>query len=126
MYRYFKWQTREISHENTWTWIKKGNLRRERESFLIAIENNAIRTYSVKVKLLWNMKVTITLIIIGALGTVLKGFINDCKNDPWKTKRGYPNYSIVDISQNTEKSPGDLRRHAVTQTSVKDYQLTLV
>ena len=30
----------------------------------------------------------------------------------------HPNYSI-EISQNTEKSPGDLRRFAVTQTPVR-------
>ena len=28
--------------------------------------------------------------------------------------------------QNTEKSPGDLRRLAVTQTPVKDHQITLI
>ena len=33
--------------------------------------------------------------------------------------------SIVKIDQNTEKSPGDLRRLDVTPTPVKDYQLTL-
>ena len=38
----------------------------------------------------------------------------------------YPNYSIVKVEQNTEKSPGDLRRLAVTQTPVKDYWLTLM
>ena len=43
------------------------------------------------------------------------------------TSRYHPNHtSIVKISQNIEKSPGDLRRLAVTQTPVKDYQLTLV
>ena len=36
------------------------------------------------------------------------------------------NYNIVEISQNTQKSPGDLRGHAVDQTSVKVYQLMLV
>ena len=35
------------------------------------------------------------------------------------------NYSMAKINQNTEKSPGDLRRIAVTQTPVKDYQLML-
>ena len=34
-----------------------------------------------------------------------------------------PNYSIVEISQNTEKSSGDLGTLAVTQTPVKDHQL---
>ena len=38
----------------------------------------------------------------------------------------HPNYSIVEISQNTEKRPGDLWRLAVTQTPVENYQLTLV
>ena len=37
-----------------------------------------------------------------------------------------PNYSIIEISQNTEKSPGDLRRLAVTQIPVKDHQLMLM
>ena len=36
----------------------------------------------------------------------------------------HPNYSIVEIGKNTEKSPRDQRRLAVTQTAVKDYQLT--
>ena len=31
----------------------------------------------------------------------------------------HPNYSIVENSQNTEKSPRDLRRLAVIQTPVK-------
>ena len=33
---------------------------------------------------------------------------------------------IIKIGQNTEKSPGDLSRLAVTQTLVENYQLTLV
>ena len=38
-----------------------------------------------------------------------------------KASGDHSNYNIVEIGQNTEKSPGDLRRLAVTQTSVKDY-----
>ena len=39
----------------------------------------------------------------------------------WKSveisgNRDYPKYGIVEIDQNTQKSPGDLRRLAVTQT----------
>ena len=37
-----------------------------------------------------------------------------------------PNYYIIEISENTEKSPGDLGRLDVTQTPVKDHQLTLM
>ena len=35
------------------------------------------------------------------------------------TNGDYPNNSIIKIDQNTEKSPGDLKRLAVTQTPVK-------
>ena len=38
----------------------------------------------------------------------------------------YLDNSIHDIGHNTEKSPGDLRRLAVTQTPMKDHQLTLM
>ena len=51
-----------------------------------------------ELKKLWNMKVTIIPIVIGAFGTVTKELL---------------------------KSPGNLRRFAVTQTPVKDHQLTL-
>ena len=37
----------------------------------------------------------------------------------------HPNNSIVEIGQNTKKSTGDLRKLAVTQTPVENYQLTL-
>ena len=40
----------------------------------------------------------------------------------WRTSGDHPNYSIVQNGQNTEKSPEDLRRLAVTQTSGKDHQ----
>ena len=38
----------------------------------------------------------------------------------WGTSGDHPNYSI-EYGQNTEKSPGDLRRLAVTQTPVKNH-----
>ena len=44
LYRCFKRQTSEISHEKTWTWLRKGNSEREIESFLIAAQNNVIST----------------------------------------------------------------------------------
>ena len=42
------------------------------------------------------------------------------------TSRDHTNYCIVENGQNTEKSPGDLGRLAVTQTPVKGHQLTLM
>ena len=38
VYRYFKKLTSDISHEKTWTWLRKGNLWREIESLLIAAQ----------------------------------------------------------------------------------------
>ena len=38
----------------------------------------------------------------------------------------HPDQSIVKIGLNTERSPRNLRRLAVTQTPVKDHQLTLM
>ena len=38
----------------------------------------------------------------------------------------HPNNYIIENGQNTEKSPGDLRKLDVIQTPLKDYQLTLM
>ena len=73
-----------------------------------------------ELKKLWNMKVTIIPIVIGDLGTRTGGLGNN------RTGEDRPNYSIVEINHNTEKSPGDLRRLAVTQTPVENHQLTLM
>ena len=50
LYGLFKRLTSDISHEKTWTWLWKGNLKRETESFLIAAQN-AIRTNHIKAKI---------------------------------------------------------------------------
>ena len=43
-----------------------------------------------------------------------------------RTSGDYLNYSIIEIGQNTEKSPGDLRKLAVTHDPVKNHQQKLV
>ena len=43
-----------------------------------------------------------------------------------KTSRVDPDYNIINIDQNTEKSPGYLKRLAIVQTPVWNYQLKLV
>ena len=43
-----------------------------------------------------------------------------------RTSVDHPNYCIFEIGQNTEKSPRELKRLAVTQTPVKAHQLTLM
>ena len=43
----------------------------------------------------------------------------------WTTK-DHPDYNIIKIGQDTVKSPGDLRRLAVTKAPVRNYTLTLM
>ena len=43
-----------------------------------------------------------------------------------RKSKDHPDYSIVEISQNTQKSPEDLKRFAITQNPVNDYLQTLV
>ena len=43
-----------------------------------------------------------------------------------KTSRNHPDNSIIKVMQNTERSPGDLQRDAVTQTPVRNHQFTLL
>ena len=43
-----------------------------------------------------------------------------------RTRKDHPDYRIIKIGENTEKSPGDLRRLAVTQAQGRNHQLTLV
>ena len=44
---YFKLQIDEISYGKTWTWLRKGNLKRETESLLKAAKNHGIGTKSI-------------------------------------------------------------------------------
>ena len=65
-------------------------------------------------------------IVIGALNTVSEWlFETGALGNKW-TSGDHPNYNIIENGQNTEKSPGDLRRLVITQTSEKDYQLILM
>ena len=70
------------------------------------------------------MLVTIIPIVIGAFGTATKGLLKRLGSR--RTGGDHPNDSIIENGQNTEKSPGDLRRLAVTQTPVKNHRLTLM
>ena len=51
LYDRFKRLKNNISHQKTWTWLRKGNLMRETESLLIAAQDNAIRTNHIKVRI---------------------------------------------------------------------------
>ena len=77
-------------------------------------------------KKLWNMKVTIVPIVIGAFDTVTKWLLKSLEHLEVGGCRVLPNDNIIEDGQNTEKSPGDIRRLAVTQTPGKSHQLTLM
>ena len=80
-----------------------------------------------ELKKLWNMKVTIIPIMIGAFGSVTKRIIKGTGGlRGWSMSGNHPNYNITENGQNTEKQPGDLRGLAITQTPVKNHQLKLM
>ena len=70
-----------------------------------------------ELKKLWNMKGTIVRIVIGAFGPITKGLLKGQVD---------LEVGITENGQNTEKSPGELRRPAVTQTPVKNLQPILM
>ena len=74
------------------------------------------------------MKVTIVSIVIGALGTVTKGILKGLEDLEvgGRVETILAVLSIAEDGQNTETSPGNLRRLAVTQTPVKNHQLILM
>ena len=78
-----------------------------------------------ELKKLWNMKRTFIPIIIGTLSTVTKVLFQGME-DLEIANGDCTNYSTVEIGQNTEESPGNLRRLAVTQTQLKYHQLKLI
>ena len=51
LYRRFKRLINNISHDKTWTWLRKRNFKRETESFLIAAQDSAIRTNHIKARI---------------------------------------------------------------------------
>ena len=77
-----------------------------------------------KLKKLWNMKVTncnwCSWYSHQKIIKETEGLGNK------RTSGDHPNYYIIENGQNTEKSPRDLRRLAVTQTPVNDHQLKLM
>ena len=73
------------------------------------------------------MIMTVLLIVVYALGTVPKRLKKKTGGISQYWKNGdHPDYNIDEIGQNTEKSPGDLRRLSVFQFPLEDLQLILV
>ena len=74
------------------------------------------------------MRATVISIVVDALGKVPKGLERGLKEleTGERTRGDNPNYSIVEISQYTEKGAGESREIALTQTLIKAHQLTPV
>ena len=72
---------------------------------------------------IWNTKVTLIPTVIDAFGKISKrtGRVGNKR-----TNGDHQIYSIFRISENTEKSPEDLKGLAIVQTPKEDHQLTLV
>ena len=51
LYGWFKRLINNISHVKTWTWLRKGNFKRETESLLIAAQDSTIRTNHIKARI---------------------------------------------------------------------------
>ena len=51
LYERFKRLINNIWHQKTWTWLRKGNFKRETESLLIVAQNSAIRTNHIKTRI---------------------------------------------------------------------------
>ena len=51
LYGHFKQLINNISHNTTWTWLRKGNFKRKTESLLITAPNNAVRTNHIKARI---------------------------------------------------------------------------
>ena len=51
LYGRFKRLVNNMLHPKTWIWLRKGNLKRETESQLIAAQDNAIRTNHIKARI---------------------------------------------------------------------------
>ena len=51
LYGHFKRLINNISNQKTWSWVRKGNLKRGTESLLIAAQDNAIRTNHIKARI---------------------------------------------------------------------------
>ena len=70
---------------------------------------------------------TVLPVVNVALGMVTKGLVQELQeNGNKRTSGDHLNYSIIVVSQNTEKSPADLRRLAVIQPPTRYHWQLLV
>ena len=123
---YFKRQTGEISHRKTWTWLRKGKLKRETESLLIATQINAIRTNNVKAKIdnkQQNSKFRFcgdrnkTINHISECSKLMQR-LNTTKWEIWSTGNRARNWNLTRILRRVLENWGDLLSHKLQGKSI--------
>ena len=72
------------------------------------------------------MKTTVMPIVNCALENTLRTGKGTGRHGNKRSSRHQSDNSIIKIDRDTEKSPGDLKGFAVTQTLVRNHQLTLM
>ena len=72
------------------------------------------------------MKVTMMPIVVSALRTIPKGVVKRLEDLETRGQVETIQTRSIKNGHNTEKSPGDLKKLAVTQTPVRNHQFTLV
>ena len=78
-----------------------------------------------ELKKLWNMKIMVIPIVAGALGTVLEDLEKRLGDQEMRGRIDTIQTTAL-IGKNTEKSPGDMRKFAITQTTVENHKQMLV
>ena len=77
LYGCFKCLINNISHQKTWTWLRKGNLKKETESLQIAAQDNAIRTNHIKARI-DKMQQNSKCRLCGDRGETINHIISEC------------------------------------------------
>ena len=119
-------QQQQQQQQRTWQIVDFAVLADHRVKLKESEKKDKYLDLAKELKKLWNMKVTVISIVIGVLCRVTTLVKKTRRLGHKRTSRNNSNYSIVEIDQNIKKSQGDLRRLVVSQTSVKNHQLTLM
>ena len=80
LYGRLKQRLNNISRDKTWTWLKKGNFKRETESLLMAAQNSALRTNHIMDKTQQNSKCR----LCGDRDETINHIISECSKLPQK------------------------------------------
>ena len=83
LYGRFKRLINYISHHKSWTWLRKGNLKRENESLLIAAQDNAIRTQHIIARI-YKTQQNSKCRLCGNRDETINHIINECSKLPQK------------------------------------------